>query len=135
MVYNLLFDPVTLEISASLPNIPSYPSYVGPHTPPPQWNLVDAIHVHNHILNIYADLERGRDRDSQTTRGWWLAYSRLGSSKKEAILVWKGDEVGKGGKDLVARKRRSGEDIESRGGIGGILDTKRYFEGLLRGRG
>lgn len=139
VVYNLLFDPVTLAISASLPNIPSYPSYVNPHTPQPQWSRVDAIHVHNHILNIYGDLERGRDRNSRTTRGWWLAYSRLGgSSKKEAILVWKGDEKGKGGKDLVTGKRGSGEDIESRGGsvgLGGILDTKRYFEGLLRGRG
>ena len=52
--------------------------------------------------------------------------------------MWKGDERGKGGKDLVAGKKGSREDIESRGGsigLGGILDTKRYFEGLLRGRG
>ena len=44
------------------------------------------------------------------TRGWWLGYSRLDNSKKEVVLV----EIGKGGKYLVARKRGSGEDIESR---------------------
>lgn len=133
VVYDLLFDPVTLTTFSSLPNIPSYPSYGEAHDLPQPWSRVDAIHIHNHILNIYADSERGQERKSRTTRGWWLAYNRLGSSRKEAILVWKGGERGKGGKD---RLPDFGGDIEGGGmGLGGILDTRRYFEGLLRGRG
>ncbi|KAF8421941.1 hypothetical protein EV426DRAFT_699429 [Tirmania nivea] len=135
VVYELLFDPVTLATSSSLPNIPSYPSYGDVHAPPQPWSRVDAIHIHNHIVNIYADSERGQERKSRTTRGWWLAYNRLGSSRKEAILVWKGGERGKGGNDRLSGQVSLGGDIEGGAiGLGGILDTRRYFEGLLRGK-
>ena len=130
---------MTLAVSSCIPNIPLYPSYQQADTPaPPPWSRADAVHVHNQILSIYADTERGKERKSRTTRGWWLAWTRLGSSRKEAILVWKGGEKG-AGKDRVPGSGDIGGDIAGssggNSGLGGILDTRRYFEGLLRGRG
>lgn len=136
IVYDLLYDPLTLAISSSLPNIPSHSPYQDTHTPPLPWSRVDAIHIHNQILNLYADSWRGRERKSRTTRGWWLAYSKLWSNRKEAILVWKGGERGKGGMDrLLGQNDIRGEIEGPSSSLGGILDTRRYFEGLLRGRG
>lgn len=50
--------------------------------------------------------------------------------------MWKGGERGKVGKDRLPGQVDFGGDIEGGGiGLSGILDTRRYFEGLLRGRG
>lgn len=47
--------------------------------------------------------------------------------------MWKEGGRGKGGNDRLGGQVDIGGDIG--GGLGSILDTSRYFEGLLRGRG
>ncbi|KAI5809716.1 hypothetical protein DFH27DRAFT_494874, partial [Peziza echinospora] len=97
IVYDLLYDPQTLIISSSIPNIPSFP-HLAPSSQDPSssssaplpapWARLDAVHVHNQVLNIYSDVDREKERKSRTNRGWWLAWNRLGRNGKEAILVW-----------------------------------------------
>ncbi|KAF8464084.1 hypothetical protein BDZ91DRAFT_730706 [Kalaharituber pfeilii] len=132
-VYDFLFDPFTLHLSSSIPNIPLFSPFSLPEPNSP-WTRLEAIHVHNQILNLYVDSNRGKERKSRTTRGWWLAWSRLGSSRKEAILVWKAGETSGTG-NAQGELLGMGRDIGAGGAAWGVLDTRRYFEGLLRGRG
>lgn len=123
-VFDLTFDPMTLFLTCSLPNIPPY-QFTGDLSSPHQISRSDAINIHNQILSIYGDNDREKERKSRTTRGWWVAWSRM-SGGKEAVLVWKGGEGNKEGGALG--------DAADGGSGGGLFDTKKYFEVFLRGR-
>lgn len=87
-VFDLIFDPATLTVHTSLPNIPEPVANPGldlnntsslPRT--------EALHVHSQIIRIIEDtrwkdiplgLPSGeRERTNRTTRGWWIAWMRL----------------------------------------------------------
>nr|POE85482.1 hypothetical protein CFP56_43798 [Quercus suber] len=86
-IYDLLYDPRTLSLHTSIPNIPD------PGTPAAEgfvagrardfqhiWTRVDAMNVHNQILSTLASTqwhENEVERSSKTSRGWWVAWLRL----------------------------------------------------------
>ncbi|KAL2175833.1 uncharacterized protein P884DRAFT_286255 [Thermothelomyces heterothallicus CBS 202.75] len=97
-IYDLVFDPKTLTIHSTIPNIPD-PVFVadstpggllGPSPPPPPppksppttapWTRVEALSTHNQILNMFAG-SRGEagalERTCKTSRGWWVVWSRV----------------------------------------------------------
>lgn len=92
----LVFDPATLTLHSSLPNIPIpgslaaeglFPSGVAAPTPYPQgWSRAEAFNVHSSVLDIHA-CTRGHgdeaERCVKTGRGWWVVWMRLGASAEE----------------------------------------------------
>ncbi|KAL2159106.1 hypothetical protein VTH06DRAFT_2865 [Thermothelomyces fergusii] len=95
-IYDLVFDPKTLTIHSTIPNIPepvfvANPSpgglFAPPPPPPPKspsttapWTRVEALNTHNQILSIFAS-SRGDagalERTCKTSRGWWVVWSRV----------------------------------------------------------
>ncbi|KAJ6440294.1 hypothetical protein O9K51_06084 [Purpureocillium lavendulum] len=72
-IYNLVWDPPSLTVHSTIPNIPELASS-------DSWSRADAINTHLHLLNIHAatharpgDLERTH----KTSRGWWIVWTRL----------------------------------------------------------
>ncbi|UNI20820.1 hypothetical protein JDV02_006872 [Purpureocillium takamizusanense] len=72
-IYNLVWDPPSLTVHSTLPNIPELASSDA-------WSRADAINTHLHLLNIHATT-RARpgdlERTHKTSRGWWIVWTRL----------------------------------------------------------
>ena len=100
-IFDLVWDPRTLTIHSTIPNIPdplqtaqqqgepsSAAAAAGPQRPPP-WSRAEAVNTHNQILNTYIatrdGLVAGRDgyrhpeleRTAKTNRGWWVVWTRI----------------------------------------------------------
>ncbi|RFU78451.1 hypothetical protein TARUN_3799, partial [Trichoderma arundinaceum] len=85
-IQDLVWDPPSLTVHSSIPNIPdSFPdvpssssSYSSP--PSPAWSRADAVSTHLHLLNIHA-ATRSRiadlERTQKTNRGWWIVWTRV----------------------------------------------------------
>lgn len=87
-IHELLYDPRTLTVHTSVPNIPEpgTPAAEGIATTssgkidPPPWTRVDAMNVHSQILSTLATTRRSKkdkERMSKTSRGWWVVWLRL----------------------------------------------------------
>ncbi|GJN68014.1 vacuolar fusion protein CCZ1 [Purpureocillium lilacinum] len=72
-IYNLVWDPPSLTVHSTIPNIPELASSDA-------WSRADAINTHLHLLNIHA-ATRARpgdlERTHKTNRGWWIVWTRL----------------------------------------------------------
>jgi hypothetical protein len=85
-IYDLVFDPQTLTIHSTIPNIPdpvliTDPSGIlAPPPPPAAWTRVEALNTHNQILSMFAG-SRGDaaalERTCKTSRGWWVVWHRI----------------------------------------------------------
>jgi hypothetical protein len=89
-IYDLVFDPRTLTIHSTIPNIPdpillTDPSSGSILAPPPSspaapWTRVEALNTHNQVLSMYAG-SRGDpaalERTCKTSRGWWVVWNRV----------------------------------------------------------
>lgn len=87
-IFDLIYDPRTLTLHTSIPNIPEPGSLAAEGlltgrnvTSNSQgWNRLDALNVHSQILNSMASV-RGRwgeiERTSKTSRGWWVVWMRI----------------------------------------------------------
>ncbi|KAH6844953.1 hypothetical protein B0I37DRAFT_446910 [Chaetomium sp. MPI-CAGE-AT-0009] len=85
-IYDLVFDPHTLTIHSTIPNIPdpvliTDPSGIlAPPPPPAPWTRVEALNTHNQILSMFAG-SRGDsaalERTCKTSRGWWVVWNRV----------------------------------------------------------
>ncbi|WPH01080.1 Vacuolar fusion protein CCZ1-like protein [Acrodontium crateriforme] len=87
-IYDLIFDPRTLTLHTSIPNIPEpgTPAAEGLSTgrnhkaSPREWTRLDALNVHSQILNSLASV-RSRpgetERSSKTSRGWWIVWMKI----------------------------------------------------------
>jgi hypothetical protein len=86
-IYDLVFDPDTLTIHSTIPDIPDpavLPTDVsssGPPTPAAAvWTRVEALNTHIQILNMFA-ATRGDpaalEATSKTSRGWWVVWNRV----------------------------------------------------------
>ncbi|KAI9794761.1 MAG: hypothetical protein M1816_002889 [Peltula sp. TS41687] len=82
-VYDLIYDPRTLTIHASIPNIPDPSAGTADASSThvqQSWTRIEALNVHTQILNIFAST---RDRWAElehtckTSRGWWVVWMRL----------------------------------------------------------
>ncbi|KAK4236725.1 hypothetical protein C8A03DRAFT_16658 [Achaetomium macrosporum] len=82
-IYDLVFDPHTLAIHSTIPNIPDPADPLAPIPPPapsaPLWTRAEALSTHNQILNMYAGTRRDlsmSERTCKTSRGWWVVWNR-----------------------------------------------------------
>ncbi|RSL92630.1 hypothetical protein CEP52_013706 [Fusarium oligoseptatum] len=73
-IYDLIWDPHSLTVHSSIPNIPD--TYIDPKP----WSRPDALNTHLHLLNLYA-ATRARatalERTEKSSRGWWIVWTRL----------------------------------------------------------
>ncbi|KAF9774318.1 hypothetical protein IL306_007680 [Fusarium sp. DS 682] len=73
-IYDLVWDPVSLTVHSSIPNIPE----VYDDTEP--WSRPDALNTHLHLVNLYIGT-RSRstalERTEKSSRGWWIVWTRL----------------------------------------------------------
>lgn len=92
-IFDFVYDPQTLTVHTSLPNIPD-PGYL--QNPRPEslsieavmdeagWDRVEAINVHSAILDTVKNTQneiRGIERTGKTSRGWWVVWMRLPPSR------------------------------------------------------
>lgn len=87
-IYDLVYDPKTLTIHSTIPNIPEPGTLVSEGLGGSQsgWSRVEALHVHSHILSTAVEIQRNGDKIEQTcktSRGWWVAWMRLPPSGLE----------------------------------------------------
>ncbi|EWY90412.1 hypothetical protein FOYG_07947 [Fusarium oxysporum NRRL 32931] len=80
-IYDLVWDPVSLTIHSSIPNIPE----VYDDTEP--WSRPDALNTHLHLVNLYIGT-RSRstalERTEKSSRGWWIVWTRLLDRQEDA---------------------------------------------------
>ncbi|KAL7939863.1 hypothetical protein V8C35DRAFT_287909 [Trichoderma chlorosporum] len=85
-IQDLVWDPSSLTVHSSIPNIPDFfpdpaaslSSALSPSSP--AWSRADAVSTHLHLLSIYA-ATRSRiadlERTQKTSRGWWIVWTRV----------------------------------------------------------
>lgn len=88
-IYDLLYDPRTLSLHTSIPDIPDPGTsaaegiVAGPMRDiQSDWTRVDAINVHSQILSTLSSVKghtTEMERTSKTSRGWWVVWLRLPS--------------------------------------------------------
>lgn len=85
-IYDLVFDPQTLTIHSTIPNIPDppLPPIEGNRAPPPPvpqaWTRVEALNTHNQLLGMIAGTRAdpsALERTCKTSRGWWVVWNRV----------------------------------------------------------
>ncbi|KAF5576906.1 hypothetical protein FPANT_10710 [Fusarium pseudoanthophilum] len=80
-IYDLVWDPVSLTVHSSIPNIPE----VYDDTEP--WSRPDALNTHLHLVNLYIGT-RSRstalERTQKSSRGWWIVWTRLLDRQEDA---------------------------------------------------
>ncbi|KAM5352550.1 hypothetical protein ACJ41O_005272 [Fusarium nematophilum] len=81
-IYDLIWDPKSLTVHSSIPNIPD--TYIEPVP----WSRPDALNTHLHILNLYVTT-RSRaaalERTEKSSRGWWIVWTRLLDRQDEPL--------------------------------------------------
>ncbi|KAH7094434.1 hypothetical protein FB567DRAFT_556055 [Paraphoma chrysanthemicola] len=88
-IYDLVFDPRTLTIHSSLPNIPDpgtlFAEGLGSNSAHASgWSRVEALNVHSQILATISGTRRNLseiERTCKTSRGWWVVWMRLPPSQ------------------------------------------------------
>lgn len=127
-VFDLVFDPLTLTIHTSIPNIPDAGTPAaegiattssGKYSPPP-WTRIEALNVHSQILHTLADTKFSPaelERTSKTTRGWWIVWMRLPSSAATVDA----DADADADADSAGSTRRAGERVEN------VADCRQAF--------
>ncbi|UKZ75183.1 hypothetical protein TrVFT333_002859 [Trichoderma virens FT-333] len=82
-IQDLVWDPPSLTVHSSIPNIPDFfPDSSSSASSPssPAWSRADAVSTHLNLLNIYA-ATRSRiadlERTQKTNRGWWIVWTRV----------------------------------------------------------
>lgn len=157
-VYDLIFDPRTLTIHSTIPNIPepSATTTEASSTDTRPWTRIEALNVHTQILSIFASTRHRwaeLEHTCKTSRGWWVVWMRLPDfgnhhnntrtssdndidelrqprQRREAFLIRKSSD------QRLAQKKTSNSSSVALGwtpgklaeGIG--IDTKKYIEGL-----
>ncbi|KAF2709182.1 hypothetical protein K504DRAFT_467156 [Pleomassaria siparia CBS 279.74] len=83
-IYDLVYDPRTLTVHSSIPNIPDpgtlIPEGISSETVVSNWSRVEALSVHSQILTTVASTRRSvseLERTCKTGRGWWVVWMRL----------------------------------------------------------
>ncbi|KAF4954800.1 hypothetical protein FSARC_12017 [Fusarium sarcochroum] len=80
-IYDLVWDPVSLTLHSSIPNIPD--TYVDSEA----WSRADAFNTHLHLINLYV-ATRSRstalERTEKSNRGWWIVWTRLLDRQEDA---------------------------------------------------
>ncbi|KAH7389702.1 hypothetical protein DE146DRAFT_725495 [Phaeosphaeria sp. MPI-PUGE-AT-0046c] len=88
-IYDLVYDPRTLTIHSSIPNIPDPGTLIAEglssnHIHASNWSRVEALNVHSQMLATVASTRRSLseiERTCKTSRGWWVVWLRLPPSQ------------------------------------------------------
>jgi hypothetical protein len=120
-IFSLVFDPITLSLHSSIPNIPAPGGYK-------PWPRPDALNVHATLLASLsatsgAKGETALERTSKTARGWWVVWLRMPPS-----IALDDARPGAGGSGSQASADvgggSAGETRESSSGRGYRLDSQ-----------
>ncbi|KAK4038437.1 hypothetical protein C8A01DRAFT_17465 [Parachaetomium inaequale] len=147
-IYDLVFDPQTLTIHSTIPNIPDpvlvTDSSSGMLAPPPApaapWNRVEALNTHTQILSMFAGSLGNLvalERTCKTSRGWWVVWNRVldqqhaaaaKSSRQSLSLDGSSDDGGGGGEGTAAEVDGNAGAAAGDGyGDGGLAMGKEIF--------
>jgi hypothetical protein len=95
-IYDLVYDPLTLTIHSSLPNIPEPGATFieGNKTVEnarliSDWSRADALNVHSAILDCLQNTREEFheiERTGKTNRGWWVVWMRLPASSPVSVV-------------------------------------------------
>ncbi|KAH5159532.1 hypothetical protein HBH69_057930 [Parastagonospora nodorum] len=88
-IYDLVYDPRTLTVHSSLPNIPDPGTLIAEGLSSTSahasgWSRVEALNVHSQILATISSTRRNLseiERTCKTSRGWWVVWMRLPPSQ------------------------------------------------------
>lgn len=92
-IFDLVWDPKSLMIYSTIPNIPDPIRSIRPDsTQQYVWSRVEALSTHSQILQTYAstrdDLSE-TERTCKTGRGWWVVWTRIIEAKNVAATTGK----------------------------------------------
>ncbi len=76
-IYDLVWDPKSLVIMSSIPNIPPH-GHAYDNMPP--WSRMEALSTHAQLLNTYIDTrfdEKELERTCKTSRAYWIVWTRI----------------------------------------------------------
>ncbi|KAI8672771.1 hypothetical protein LRP88_02711 [Fusarium phalaenopsidis] len=97
-IYDLIWDPHSLTVHSSIPNIPD--TYIDPKP----WSRPDALNTHLHLLNLYA-ATRARatalERTEKSSRGWWIVWTRLLDRQEDPSASTNLSTIHEAGADVV----------------------------------
>ncbi|KAF1967575.1 hypothetical protein BU23DRAFT_516028 [Bimuria novae-zelandiae CBS 107.79] len=89
-IYDLVYDPRTLTVHSSIPNIPDPGTLIaeglGSDAATAGWSRVEALNVHTQIIATVTSTRRTLseiERTCKTSRSWWVVWMRLPPSVKE----------------------------------------------------
>ena len=125
-IFSLIYDPATLSLHSSIPNIPPPGGYK-------PWPRIDALNVHATLLASLsatsgAKGETALERTSKTARGWWVVWLRMPPSialdDARPGLSSSGSEAGG---DDTAERESSGQGLDSQGGAISTLGLANSF--------
>lgn len=78
-IYDVVWDPKTVTVHSTIPNIPDTSDLYNIHDQPP-WSRVEALNTHLQILNMWKSTRTEvleLERTCKTSRGWWIVWSRI----------------------------------------------------------
>ncbi|RYP87165.1 hypothetical protein DL770_004816 [Monosporascus sp. CRB-9-2] len=78
-IFDLVWDPRTLTIHSTIPNIPD-PLQITQTDFKALWSRAEAVNTHNQILNTYIAVSADSselERTCKTSRGWWIVWTRI----------------------------------------------------------
>ncbi|KAI9739437.1 MAG: hypothetical protein M1818_005125 [Claussenomyces sp. TS43310] len=82
-IYDLMWDPMMLTISSTIPSIPEGSHGESQLQP---WSRIEALNTHMQIINTYVASRGDRlevERTSKTSRGWWVVWTRIPMAEEE----------------------------------------------------
>ncbi|KAG9237537.1 hypothetical protein BJ875DRAFT_141408 [Amylocarpus encephaloides] len=114
-IYDLIWDPRTLTVNSTIPNIPNPYQSLTQEALQFSWSRIEALSTHMQILNTYIATTKDKDRSElertcKTSRGWWVVWTRApeanpptpasGPVKIPNLISEESDESA-GGKDVL----------------------------------
>jgi len=79
-IYDLVWDPQSLTVHSTVPNIPEPLLVANTTGASPVWSRVEALNTHNQILNMFMATRENLsefERTCKTSRGWWVVWNRI----------------------------------------------------------
>jgi len=79
-IYDLIWDPKSLTISSTIPNIPEPVGTPYSSTKPAPWSRIEALNTHMQLLNMFTATRSDRselESTCKTSRGWWVVWTRI----------------------------------------------------------
>ena len=91
-IYDLVYDPRTLTVHSSLPDVPDPGTLIAEGLSSSKsnaqgWSRVEALNVHSQILATLAATSKNLseiERTCKTSRGWWVVWMRLPPSQVDS---------------------------------------------------